>query len=397
MTTELDERTRESSAVPWHSPTVRVVLASTALAPLGVPLISPALPTIQGFLGITEAQASLLISVYFVTGIVLSPFIGILADRFGRRSVLVPSLFVFSLGGGALALTPDFTVLLAIRLVQGTAAAGIFITTVTLIGDAFDGVQRNAVLGVNTAVLSAGAALYPLLGGVLVGYGWNVPFWAYLAGTPVAVFALLTLEEPEAEHSQRSISYLKGALSALVGRRTIAFYGTAFFTELLLFGSVFTVLPFLLVEQFAVSPLLIGLVVTVAEAVSVVVSSQNGRFARTLSNGALVTVGFTCYALGLFSVWLAPSVVLVGAGAAFLGAGVGLSMPSVDAAISGVVAPRFRAGALSIRNSTTFLGRAVGPVLFAGLAVSTGYRLLLFGAGVVALLWGVVVFVVTRE
>ncbi|WP_458206747.1 MFS transporter [Haladaptatus sp. NG-SE-30] len=392
--TTADERTR--ATVPWRSTTVRVVLASTALAPLGVPLVSPALPVIRNTFGITDAQASLLISVYFLTGIVLSPFIGILADRLGRRHVLIPSLFVFSLGGGALALSPDFTTLLVIRLVQGTAAAGIFITTVTLIGDVFDGVQRNAVLGMNTAVLSAGAALYPLVGGVLVGYSWNAPFLAYLAGLPVALFALLLLDEPISERESRSLAYVRGALSALTGRRTATFYGSAFFTEVLLFGSVFTALPFLLTEQFALSPVLIGLVVTVAEGVSVGAAAQNGRFARYLSNGAIVTLGFVSYAIGLFGIWLAPTVLLVGLSVMFIGAGVGLSMPSVDAAISGLVLPKFRAGALSIRNSTTFLGRATGPVLFAGLAVATGYRPLLFAAGVVALAWSVVVFVSTR-
>lgn len=372
--------------------TVKVVLASTALAPLGVPLVSPALPVIRNAFGITDAQASLLISVYFLTGIVLSPFIGILADRLGRRYVLVPSLFVFSLCGGALALSPDYTTLLIIRLLQGTAAAGIFITTVTLIGDAFDGVQRNAVLGVNTAVLSAGAALYPLVGGVLVGYAWNAPFLAYLAGLPVAAFALLTLDEPISEREPRSLTYIRGALSALGGRRTITFYGTAFFTEVLLFGSVLTALPFLLAEQFSLSPVLIGLVVMVAELASVV-ALQNGLFARFLSNG---TLGFVLYGVGLFGLWLAATPLLVGVSVVFIGAGLGLSMPSVDAAISGLVSPRFLAGALSIRNSTTFLGRAVGPVLFAGLVVSTGYRPLLFGAGLVAVAWGGVVFVTTR-
>ncbi|WP_458187782.1 MFS transporter [Haladaptatus sp. NG-WS-4] len=394
MTTVPGEPTR--TTVPWRSPTIRVVLASTALAPLGVPLVSPALPVIRDTFGITDAQASLLITVYFLTGIVLSPFIGILADRLGRRNVLVPSLFVFSLGGGVLAFAPDFTTLLVVRLVQGTAAAGIFITTVTLIGDAFDGIQRNAVLGVNTAVLSAGAALYPLVGGILVGYAWNVPFLAYLAGLPVAVFSLFVLDEPISERESRSLAYIRGALSALTGRRTATFYGSAFFTELLLFGSVFTALPFLLAEQFSLSPVLIGLVVTVTEAVAVLVASQNGRFARFFSNGTIVTVGFACYGIGLFVVWLAPTVLLVGVGVTFLGAGIGLSMPSVDAAISGLVLPRFRAGALSIRNSTTFLGRAVGPVSFAGLAASTGYRPLLFAAGLVAFAWSGVVFVATR-
>jgi ACDE family multidrug resistance protein len=158
----------ESAAIPWHSSTVQVVLVSTLLAPLGVPLIAPALPIIRDAFGATDAQASLLISAYFVTGIVLSPFIGLLADRAGRR-VLIASLLLFSLTGGMMAFAPSFALVVGLRVVQGTAAAGVFVTTVTLIGDVFDGPQRNAVLGINNATLSAGAAMFPVVGGALGG------------------------------------------------------------------------------------------------------------------------------------------------------------------------------------------------------------------------------------
>lgn len=170
---------RTPDAVPWDSPTVRVVFAATALAPLGVPLVSPALPVVRDAFGLTDAEASLLVSAYFLTGIVLSPFVGLVADRLGRRRVLAPSLAVLSLAGTAIAFSPDFGVVVGVRLVQGTAAAGISVTTVTLVGDAFEGVQRNAVLGVNTAVLATGAAVYPLPGGYLATISWNAPFLVY--------------------------------------------------------------------------------------------------------------------------------------------------------------------------------------------------------------------------
>lgn len=74
----------ESARVLWRSRTVQVVLASTLLAPLGVPLVAPALPVIRDAFGVSDATASLLISTYFLTGIVPSPFIGLLADRVGK-------------------------------------------------------------------------------------------------------------------------------------------------------------------------------------------------------------------------------------------------------------------------------------------------------------------------
>lgn len=394
-------RTRTPAAVPWRSSTVRVVFAATALAPLGVPLVSPALPVVRDAFGLTDATASLLVSVYFLTGIVLSPFIGLLADRVGRKRVLVPSLVVFSLAGGVIVLAPDFWVVLAVRLVQGTAAAGIFVTTVTLIGDVFEGVQRNAVLGVNTAVLASGAAVYPLLGGYLATVSWNAPFVAYLLGLPVAAFAWFVLEETVAgeeteEAGAGSLTYLRRAASNLASRAAVVPYGTAFLTEVLLFGVVITTLPFLLTERYAVSPVFIGFVLTVAEAVSAATAAANGRLAGRLSDERIITLGYLCYAVGPLVAWVGSSLLLVAVGVVVIGAGVGLTMPSVDALLSDLVSREHRAGALSIRNSVTFLGRAVGPILFAGVAVTTGYRPLLLAAGVVGLAGGVGTLLLNR-
>lgn len=375
----------ESASVPWRSSTVQVVLVSTILAPLGVPLVAPALPVVRDAFAIGDAQASLLVSTYFVTGIVLSPFIGLLADRLGRRWVLLPSLLVFSLTGGAMALAPSFPVLVGLRVVQGTAAAGIFITTVTLVGDVFEGARRNAVLGVNNAALSAGAAVFPIVGGALAASAWNAPFALYLLALPVALFAAWRLEEPDVEPTAGGVSYLRNAAGAVAGTDAVVLYGAAFTTEVLLFGAIITGLPFLLTATFALAPVLVGAVLTASEATSTVVSAANGRLARYLSNHQLIALGFGCYGLGLFAVWAAPSPVFVAVAVGVFGAGLGLSMPAVDAAISDLVATEYRGGALSLRNSLTFLGRATGPVLFAGVAATTGYEPLLLAGGVVAL------------
>lgn len=375
----------ESAVVPWRSSTVQVVLPSTVLAPLGVPLIAPALPVVRDAFGIGDAQASLLVSTYFLTGIVLSPFIGMLADRVGRRRVLIPSLFLFSLTGGAMALAPSFSVVVALRVVQGTAAAGIFVTTVTLVGDIFESARRNAVLGVNNAALSAGAAVFPIVGGGLAAVAWNAPFLLYLIALPVALFAAWRLDEPAVDPSEKGLGYLRNAVRAVAGIDAVVLYGAAFLTEALLFGAIITGLPFLLSATFALAPVFVGLVLTASEATSTVVSTQNGRFAKYLSNRQLIALGFGCYGLGLVGVWLAPTPVLTAVAVGVFGAGLGLSMPAVDAAISDLVSTEHRGGALSLRNSLTFLGRATGPVLFTGLAATTGYEVLLLAGGGVAL------------
>ena len=395
-----DEQTpdpRAGSGVPWRSRTVQVVLASTALAPLGVPLISPALPAIRDAFGVSDVRASLLVSAYFLVGIVLSPFIGLLADRIGRKRVLVGGLVAFGVMGSAITVAPTFEAVLALRLVGGTAAAAIFITTVTIVGDSFEGTRRNAVLGVNVAVLSATAALFPVLGGALATVSWNAPFLAYLGALPVALFAHLALDEPERTPGGRGVGYLRAAGCSVATSPAVALFAVTFLTEFLAFGVVFTALPFLLAP--VLTPVLIGAVLLAAETVSAVVAAANGRLARALSNGGLIALGFACYGIGFLGAWAASDALLLAAAIVVVGAGVGLLLPAVDAALAGRIAAGYRAGALSLRNSTTFLGRAGGPIVFVGLAETAGfgYDPLLLAAGFVALLSAVVAGLVGRR
>jgi MFS family permease len=78
------------------------------------------------------------------------------------------------------------------------------------------------------------------------------------------------------------------------------------------------------------------------------------------------------------------------------GTGWGLTLPSIDAAVSDLVPARFRAGALSLRGSASFAGRAGGPILFAALAATAGYRAVLWLAGLAALGFVALLLAVTR-
>ncbi|SFR94521.1 Predicted arabinose efflux permease, MFS family [Halomicrobium zhouii] len=383
------------TAIPWGSPTLRVVLVSTLLAPLGVAFISPGLPVIQDRFALTDSQTSLVISLYFVTGIVLSPVIGLIEDRIGRRRVLVPCLVGFSLSGASIAIAPSYEGVLVLRVVQGTAAAGIFVTTVTVIGDTFDGAQRSAVLGANTAVLSASAAVFPIFGGMLATVSWNVPFVAYLLGLPIALYAHRSLEEPSYDHATGLFGSIREAVFALSAREAALLYGSAFTIELLLFGTVFTAIPFLLAVAYGLAPTAIGLVVTAALAASAVSASQAGRLTTYFSDDAIIVLGFAGAGAGLVGTWLAGSPIAIGLASTVFGAGWGVVLPSIDDEVTEFVPPEVRGEALSLRNSTTFLGRTLAPVLFATLSVTWGYRVILLFAGIVGFIAGVIGWVLS--
>ena len=397
----------EHGTVPWRNRTVQAVLASTLLAPLGVPLVAPALPVVRDTFALTDAQASLLVSAYFLVGIVVSPFIGLLTDRVGRKRVLVPALVIFSLAGLAGYLAPDYLTLLVLRAVQGTAAAALFVTTVTIIGDLFEGSRRNAVFGANIAVLAVGAAVFPILGGALAAVAWNTPFLAYALGLPVALFALWALEDAPNSHLGKTdehggpkdevrLGYLRGVLLAFTPAMG-GLLATAYITEFLLFGALVTALPFMLTATYALTPLYVGVIITAVEVGAFFAASTSGRLARLFRNEQLLGLGFICYGIGLAGVYLATSPAFVALAVLVFGLGWGISMPAIDAAVSDRVTRDFRAGLLGLRNSTTFLGRATGPIAFAAAATVSGYRPLMAIAAAGVLGVAVVTLVLTRK
>ncbi len=80
---------------------LQFVFGITLMAILGVSSIIPALPDIIDGLSISPIEIGLVISVFTLPGVLFSPLVGILADRVGRKVILVPALFMFGIFGFA--------------------------------------------------------------------------------------------------------------------------------------------------------------------------------------------------------------------------------------------------------------------------------------------------------
>jgi MFS transporter, ACDE family, multidrug resistance protein len=123
---------------------LHVLFGVTLMAVLGVSSITPALPEIRDAFGVTSGQVGLLITVFTVPGVALTPVLGVLSDRYGRRKILVPALLLFGIAGGLCAFARGFELLLALRLLQGMGAAALGTLNVTVIGDIFTGARPRS-------------------------------------------------------------------------------------------------------------------------------------------------------------------------------------------------------------------------------------------------------------
>lgn len=396
--TETSTNTERPVGIPWRSPVLIAILAATLMTPMDVPLISSALPEIQSVFGVSESRAGLFITLYALPGILLAPVIGALADRYGRRYVLSGSLAIFGLAGTAIAFTDDFTVALSLRVFQGFAAGSILSAlAMTVVGDRYTGRQHDSVMGVTSAMLSLGTAAYPIIGGYLAAHAWNAPFLMYAFTLPVAGLVLFALDERETLPDDGDRGYVREALRLIPARRALTLYGIMFVSFTLLFGGLYTALPFYLGDTFGFTSTTVGLVTSTVLLVSAVVSTQNGKLAARASTATLLTLGFALYAVGFLGIALADALPLLIGGLLVFGVGSGLITPTLFAGISTLAPDDVRGGLMSLQTTTIGISQAVGPVLFTLLVAAIGYQGTLLYGSVGAALRAAVLGIVTLD
>ena len=161
-----------------------VLFAGVLMAALDIAIIGPAIPAIRRSFGIGERDIAWIFSVYVLFNLIGTPLMAKLSDVWGRRGVYAVDVFLFALGSLIVALSPNFSVLLAGRAVQGLGAGGIFPVASAVIGDTFPPERRGAALGLIGAVFGVAFLIGPVLAGVfLLFLGWN---WLFLVNLPVA-------------------------------------------------------------------------------------------------------------------------------------------------------------------------------------------------------------------
>ncbi|MFB6156245.1 MAG: MFS transporter [Haloferacaceae archaeon] len=375
------------AGLPLRSVTLYLVAATAVLAPLDVVLVGPALPAIASAFDVGSARAGLVITAYAAPGVVAAPLVGLLADRAGRRRVLVPCLVLFGVAGVGVGLVSDFRLVLALRFVQGCVGGSILASlALTLAGDFYEGPRRNAVVGFVSAAVTVSAAVLPAVGGALAARSWRAVFYVYALSAVVGVAVYLGLPEPRLGDREGSTSaggsYLRDALDAIPLDRALGLYGAGLVGYTLFFGALLTAVPFLLSTSYGLGSGRIGALLTAVSLLGAAVALGNGRLTRYRSSTELLVLGLGCYGCGLAATWLVGSTAGLVAALGLFGIGHGLAQPSLAAALGGLGPGRFRGGVMSLRTSVVLAAQAVGPPLFTAPAAALGYRPLLLAGGV---------------
>lgn len=351
---------------------LHIIFSVTLMAVMGVASITPAFPEIIRELNISPGSIGLLITAFTVPGVFLTPILGVLADRFGRKRVLAPSLFLFALAGGACALVHDFHLLLIFRFFQGAGAAALPAINVALIGDLYLGSERDTAMGYNASVLGLGVAGYPALGGLLAAAGWQYPFFLPLIALPVGFFVLFALNNPEPKSNRPLKGYLGNIWQAVQQPKVAVLYLTTLVTFIILYGSYLTYFPLLLSQTFKAAPPLIGMIMSGMACTMAFTSSQMGWLAKHYSKKQLLIVAYILYAVSLFLIPFVPNIPLLLFPVFLFGVAQGLNIPGVQTMLAALAPLEYRASFMAVNSTILRLGQTIGPLL-------TGISFMLWG------------------
>ncbi|MCG6914508.1 MFS transporter [bacterium BMS3Abin03] len=372
---------------------LQVIFSITLMSVLGVASITPAFPKIENELNISEQEVGLLITVFTLPGVILTPILGVLADRYGRKQILIPSLILFAIAGTSCFFTRHFDLLLVFRLLQGIGAASLGSLNVTLIGDFFNGRDRASAMGYNASVLSIGTASYPAIGGALATIGWHFPFLLPSLAVPIALIALYSLKSSKPANNQNIKEYLSKAWKAVKDKRVIGIFIASIFTFIILYGSYLTFFPFLLDSDYSASPLIIGLLMSTMSLTTAITSSQLGSLSVKYSQKVLLKIAFIIYALSMILIPLIPHLWLMIIPLIFFGIAQGLNIPSLQTMLTNLAPAENRAAFMSLNGMVLRLGQTIGPLIMGFVFVLSGMTGVFFAGAAFALLMFVLILI----
>ena len=366
----------------------QLLLLSNVPPVIGTALLSPVLDSLVGPFGTTQTDVGLLISVFTAPGILIVPVAGALADRYGRKPVLVAALVLFGLAGTAIAFTTDFRVALGLRLLQGVGFAGIVPTLITSIGDFYTGSREATAQGLRFTVSGLSQAAFPLLAGVLVATAWQYPFLLFAIALPAAAAVAVWFEEPtaageaetaanggrgnpggdepapggEAVDWDEGVSYGRALVSLVARPRVLALVVGRTLPVVVWIGFL-TYNSIIVGTLMGGTPAQAGLLTAIGSVAFAGAASQAGRVTAFFDSRFYPLVAANCcLTVGLAAVLFAPAIPVAAAGILVTGVGFGLTLSLYRSIVTGLASQSLRAGLVSVAEAGGRVTATATPV-----------------------------------
>jgi DHA1 family multidrug resistance protein-like MFS transporter len=401
----------DEPAIPWRRNLYAIAIAQF-LAIVGFSLRAPFLPFFIGDLGVTSAQdqalwAGLINAAGAGVMAISAPIWGVVADRHGRRPMLLRAMFASVATVGLMAFAVQPWNLLALRLIEGSLSGTVTAAT-TLVATTSPKARLGFTLGVVQTAIFAGASLGPLIGGALASViGPRSTFLVASGCLAMAGLMVLFLVRENFVPATRAavaagtsrLGRIRGSVSVLVGGAMLTLVLVLFVVRTASMA-VQPIIPLFVAElepNIANPAALAGLVMGALGFTSAAAAMVFGRLGDRRGHwpillGCIVAAGLLYIPMALVqNAW--QLAVLQG----LFGVAAGGLIPSANALIAGVTAPERRGAMYGLTAGAGSFGGFVGPLGGAAIAAVSGFRAPFLLVGVMLLLVTIPVLRAMRE
>jgi MFS family permease len=379
---------QSAAATPGNSsrrPPISLVFAITATGIMANSLIAPVVPDIVDDLGVGDAASGFIIASVALPGVVMAPIIGLMADRIGRRRVLVPCLVLFALAGLIVMTASSFRTLIIGRLVQGIGAAGLINLAVVIISDHWHGAERTRLIGRNAAVLTVGLATFPLLSGLLAEFGsWRLGLAPQVLALGTAAVAWRLLEDTRPQHPGTLAEQLGGLALAIRRPAIAAVIASGFVVFVLVFGVFLATLPLHLERQFGLGAAARGAMLALPAVTASLIAFNLGRLTTAIGYRLTLLVATSIFVVSFALMGSVSLLALVALACALYGLGDGALIPLLQDSAVAEAPASMRGGVVAVWVGAARLGQTVGPLLAAVIFTASSTSTALLTGAVVA-------------
>jgi len=263
---------------------------------VGYGVVAPTLPFLARSAGAGDAQIGFLVGLYAAVGLVAGIPFGILANRFGRRALVLVGLGCLTLASVGFVLAPGYGWLVAARFTQGLGATAIWVGALTIAADLSPDASMGRSLSWITGSWSLGFVVGPALGGVGT---VRFPFLVYAGLSAVALAAgLVALPETGRVGVRTTLAGVRRVMTyPAVLASAVATFALSFY-----YGTIEAFAP-LLADQMSVRRIGIGLLFAVAGLPSIALPRFTGMLADRVGDTRLI-IGGLIYAAALNAAFL---------------------------------------------------------------------------------------------
>jgi DHA1 family tetracycline resistance protein-like MFS transporter len=338
------------------------IAALANVTSLGV--IVPLLPFQAEGVGAGPAAIAWLFAVYSLTQFLTAPLWGRLSDRIGRKPVIAISFAGSALAYLWLAYADSLVMIFVIRALAGVMN-GWLATGQAYIADITTPEKRAHGMGMLGAAFGVGFVIGPALGGYLVGEGtpdFRLPMLLAAGGSTVALLVtLIAMREPVRHQEFTHVSpwqALSGSSLGLIGV-LIGLLFCMFFV----FSGMESTFAVWCNKALAMGPRAVGYYLSFAGVVGVFVQAWLvGRLVAVIGEARVVSLAMATLAIGLAVLPLASTPPMLLPALGLLSLGFGLGNPSLLSLISREAPAAMRGGAMGLSQSSSSLGRILGPI-----------------------------------